>query len=74
MLDAASPCYGHSLKGQHCVEVMRRMESPNITLNLLCGADGITYANTVDGASNMFTFLNSLKKRHMLSRRMDGQL
>jgi hypothetical protein len=37
---------------------MRRMESPNITLNLLCGADGITYANTVDGASNMFTFLN----------------
>ena len=56
--DAASPRYGHSLKGQHCVEVMRRMESPNITLNLLCGADGITYANTVDGASNMFTFLN----------------
>ena len=34
------------------------MNSPNITLNLLCGLDGIIYANTIDGTSNSMTFLN----------------
>lgn len=30
----------------------------NITLTLLVGLEGILYANTLDGASNSFTFLN----------------
>ena len=34
------------------------MNSPNITLKLLCGLDGIIYANTSDTTSNSMTFLN----------------
>ena len=33
------------------------MQTPNITLNLLCGTDGIMYANTASGASGTLTFL-----------------
>ena len=36
---------------------MRNMQSPNITLNLLCGANGLMYANTVNGASDTLVFL-----------------
>ena len=56
--DVGRPNYGHSLIGSPAVEVMRKMHSPNITLNLLCGFDGVIYANTIDGSSNFITFLN----------------
>lgn len=55
--DVANPSYGHSLVGTPCVEIMRNAQSPNITLNLLCGANGLMYANTVKGASNTVNFL-----------------
>lgn len=35
-----------SLIGTPAVEVMCNIHSPNITLNLLCGLDGVIYANT----------------------------
>ena len=56
--DVGRLSYGHSLIGSPAVEVMRYMQSPNTTLNLICGLDGIIYANTIDGASNSITFLN----------------
>ena len=34
------------------------MQTPNITLNLLCGAEGIMYANTLRGASDTLKFLD----------------
>ncbi len=55
--DIANPNYGHLLVGTPCVEIMRNAQSPNITLNLLCGTNGIMYANTVKGASDTLDFL-----------------
>ena len=56
--DVGRPNYGHSLVGTPAVEILRYANSPNITLNLMCGLDGIVYANTIDGTSNALTFLN----------------
>ena len=56
--DCANPQYGHSVKGQPCVEIMRNSQTPNVTLNLLCGLNGVMYANTINGASNTVEFLN----------------
>lgn len=56
--DVGKPNYGHSLIGTPAVEILRNMNSPNITLSLMCGLDGIIYANTIDGTSNSMTFLN----------------
>ena len=47
--DIANPNYGHSSVGKPCVEIFRNMQTPNITLNLLCGADKIMYANSAWG-------------------------
>lgn len=37
---------------------MRNSQTPNVTLNLLCGLNGVMYANTLNGASNTLEFLN----------------
>lgn len=50
--------YGHSPVNSTCVELGRHLKSPNITLNLLAGLEGVLYANTLDGASNTIEFLN----------------
>ena len=50
-------CYGHAPKGQRCVEVRRYHETPNITINVLAGLQGVKYANIVDGASTTIHFL-----------------
>ncbi|CAB4023457.1 Ankyrin repeat domain-containing 34B [Paramuricea clavata] len=55
--DVGNPKYGHSLVGKPCVEIQRNSQTPNITLNLLSGADSIMYANTTRGASNTVKFL-----------------
>lgn len=55
--NVANPCYGHSLIGDRCVEISRNVQSPNITLNLLCGLENIMYANTVRGATDTMRFL-----------------
>ena len=54
--DVGNPRYGHSLVGTPAVKIMRHMTSPTITLNLMCGLDGLIYAITVNGAGNAFTF------------------
>ena len=55
--NVANPCCGHSLVGERCVEISRNAQSPNITLNLLCGLENIMYGNTVRGATDTIRFL-----------------
>ena len=50
--DCANPKYGHSVVGQPCIEIMRNTQTPNVTLNLLCGLNGVMYANTLRPLSN----------------------
>lgn len=51
-------CSGYAPKGERCVEVRRYHETPNITVNVLAGLEGVKYANIVDGASATIHFLN----------------
>ena len=46
------PLYGHAPVGERCVEFVRYHESPNITVNLLAGLNGVESMNTVHGASD----------------------
>ena len=55
--NAGSRNYGHAKVGERAVEVRRYCQTANVTLNLLCGLTGVTYANTVNGPSNAFEFL-----------------
>ena len=50
--------YGDSVVNTPCVEVGKYPHSRNITLNLLVALEGISYANTIDGAADTFDFLN----------------
>ena len=50
--------YGHAPIGERCVEFIRYHESPNITVNLLAGLNGVEYMNTVHGASDTIDFLH----------------
>ncbi|XP_070535100.1 uncharacterized protein [Ptychodera flava] len=50
------PLYGHSLIGTRCVDIVRYHQSPNTTLNLLVGLDGVMHANTIQGASDSATY------------------
>lgn len=52
------PNYGHSPVNTTCVEIGKFLTSPNITLNMLIGMEGLLYANTENGASDAMTFLN----------------
>ena len=56
--NAGSRNYGHAKVGERAVEVRRYCQTANVTLNLLCGLTGVTYANTVNGPSNTFEFLH----------------
>ena len=55
--DEGTRLYGHSSLGTRCVEVVRKTESPNITLNMLVSLDGPEYYNLLDGATNTVRFL-----------------
>lgn len=50
--------YGHSKKGERCIEIGRNLAGRNLTLNLLVGSDCVLYFNFVDGPSNTETYLN----------------
>jgi hypothetical protein len=51
--------YGHSLKGTNAVEILNgQSKGANYTLNLLCGLEGVLYANTVFGGADTYDFLN----------------
>ena len=56
--DVGTRRYGHAPVGKRCVEVVKKMESANITLNLLVSLNGVEYHNIIDGATNTATFLN----------------
>ena len=56
--DIANPRYGNSLVGTQSSGT----QSPDITLNMLCGAGGVMYANTVKGASDTIRFLHFFEK------------
>ncbi|XP_068707445.1 uncharacterized protein [Montipora foliosa] len=55
--DVGTRLYGHSSAGTRCVEVMKKAESPNTTLNMLVSLDGPEYYNLIDGATNTMQFL-----------------
>ena len=47
-VDTGDSSYGHSLKRNNAVEILNgQSKGPNYTLNLLCGIEGVLYANTV---------------------------
>lgn len=49
--------YGFAPIGERCIEMIRYHESPNITLNVLAGMEGVKYANIVDGPADTVDFL-----------------
>ena len=55
--DGFKRSHGFAPVGERCVEIIRYHESPNITLNLLAGMEGVKYANIVDGAADTIDFL-----------------
>lgn len=50
--------YGSAPVGERCVEVVKKVESPNATLNLLISVNGPEYMNIIDGATNTVHFWN----------------
>lgn len=65
--------YGHSKKGERCIEIGRNLASRNFTLNLLVGCDCVLYFNFVDGPSNTDTYLTFGMRRHYLRTTSDDQ-
>ena len=55
--DVGGRSYGHSAIGVRCVEVVRKSESPNATLNLLVSLSGPEYYNVIRGPTNTVRFL-----------------
>ena len=56
--DAGIRLYGHAPVGERCVEVERKLENPNTTLNLLVSLNGVEYYNMLDGPTDTVQFLN----------------
>ena len=54
--------YGHAPKGERCVEVVKKCESPNATINMIVSLNGTEYYDIIDGASNTYEFLNFFGK------------
>ena len=54
--------YGHAPKGERCVEVVKKCESPNATINLIVSLNGPEYYDVIDGATNTCEFLNFFEK------------
>ena len=50
--------YGHAPVGERCVDIAKKCESPNNTLNLLISLNGPEYYNIIPGPSNTAHFLN----------------
>lgn len=55
--DVGNRTYGHSPIGARCVEVTRKLEQPNNTLNMLISLDGPEYFNIIRGSTNTVNFL-----------------
>ena len=50
--DVGTRLYGNSPIGERCVEVVRKKENPNTSLNKLVSLDGPEYNNLIDGPTN----------------------
>lgn len=48
--------YGNAPSGERCVEVIRKTESPNVTLNMLISVQGPEYFTLFDGATDIIHF------------------
>ena len=57
-VSTANRHYGHSKKGEKCIEMVKYHQDANLTLNFLTGLDGVLYYNFVSGPSNTITYLN----------------
>lgn len=56
--DCGTRLDGNSPVGERCVEISRKVESPNYTLNLVLSLNGAEYFNTIDGPTNTVEFWN----------------
>ena len=56
--DCGTRLYGKSPVGERCIEVSRKVQSPNYTLNLLLSLNGAEYYNIIDGPTNTSEFWN----------------
>ena len=72
--NVANPRYGHSLFGERCVEISRNTQTPNSTLNLLCGLENLLYANTIRRATDTMGFFYSFLTKFLKTfNLMDGR-
>lgn len=60
--DVGTRMYGHAPQGERCVEVVRKKENLNSTLNMLVSVNGPEYYNVIDGATNTVEFLTFFKE------------
>ncbi|KAK3701803.1 hypothetical protein QZH41_005162 [Actinostola sp. cb2023] len=55
--DIGTRLYGHAPIGERCIEVVRKVESPNSTVNLIVSLNGPEYYDVIAGATNNIEFL-----------------
>lgn len=53
-----NPVYGHSLIGSSAVKLVSVSKGVNYTLNLLCGVEGVLYANLIRSGADTIIYLN----------------
>lgn len=56
--DVGTRLYGHSPVGERCIEIVRKRENPNNSLNMLVSLEGPEYYNVIDGSTDTVQFLN----------------
>jgi len=56
--DVGTRLYGHAPIGERCVEIVRKAESPNSTINMIVSLNGPEYYDVIDGATNTVEFLD----------------
>ena len=54
--DVGTRLYGNAPSGERCVEIVRKAEAPNFTLNLLISVNGLEYYNILDGPTDTVRF------------------
>ena len=56
--DCGTRVYGHAPVGMRCVELVKKWETRNVSLNMLVSLNGPEYFNLIDGATDTVEFLN----------------
>lgn len=56
--EVARPLYGHAPRGHRAIEVVRYASTPNATLHLLAGINGLGHYKVTNGASDSYTFVD----------------